>query len=135
MSIKEILKTDSSKNGPDDPPNYNMQWINLYGCNPEYSNAVAKEQNENVDQATTFKGRILVEYYTIDVKHPAMKIRDIKQDDEEYQKRLALMKMRDYFLIFEIGTAIWLPESEDYKIRISVGEESWETDTPKQGKD
>jgi len=45
------------------------------------------------------------------------------------------MKMRDYFLIFEIGTAICLPESEDYKIRISVGEESWETDTPKQGKD
>ena len=64
-----------------------------------------------------------------------MKIRDIDQDDEEYQKRLAMMKMRDYFIIFEIGTGICLPESEDYKIRIAVGEEYWETDMPKQGKD
>jgi hypothetical protein len=76
----------------------------------------------------------LVEYYTEDVKHPAMKIRDIDQN-EEYLKRLAFMKMRDYFIIFEIGTAICLPESEDYKIKIAVGEESWETDLPKQGKD
>ena len=76
----------------------------------------------------------MVEYYTEDVKHPAMKIRDIDQN-EEYLKRLAMMKMKDYFIIFEIGTAICLPESEDYKIKIAVGEESWETDLPKQGKD
>ena len=64
-----------------------------------------------------------------------MKIRDIDQKDEEYQKRLAKMVMKDYFVIFEIGTAICLPDSEDYKIRVSCGEEYWETDTPKQGKD
>ena len=135
MSIKEILKTDSSKNAPDQPPNYEMKWINLYGCNPDCTNAEAKNQNENVDEATCFKGRILVEYYTIDAKHPECKIRDIDQKDEAYQNRLAKMKMKEYFIIFEIGTAICLPETENYKIRIALGEEYWETDTPKQGKD
>ena len=26
-----------------------------------------------------------------------------------------------------------LPESEEYKVRISIGEQSWDTDKPKQG--
>jgi len=33
LSVKEILKTDSSKL-KDGSTNYVTKWVNLYGCNP-----------------------------------------------------------------------------------------------------
>jgi len=86
FSLKEILKTDSSKAGDD--INYTMKWVNLFGCNPADSGSfgarkkAADSQNENPDEATTFKGRVLVEYFSVDCKHPEMKIRDIKKDPQ-----------------------------------------------------
>lgn len=69
---------------------YTTRWVNLYGCNADYSGAEADKQNQHIDEATTFKGRVLVEYWTIDHKHPVMKIRDIKED-QEYKDRISAM--------------------------------------------
>jgi hypothetical protein len=44
-----------------------------------------------VDAATTFLGRILVEYHTIDEKHPEMKLKDINITDAGFMSRLAKM--------------------------------------------
>jgi Ca2+-dependent lipid-binding protein len=41
FSLKQIIQqTDSSNNAPGDFT-YHMQWINLFGCNPEYSGSQA----------------------------------------------------------------------------------------------
>jgi hypothetical protein len=42
FSIKEILKTDSSRNKKDEKGNvidmtYTTKWVNLYGCNKEFT--------------------------------------------------------------------------------------------------
>ena len=41
FSVKEILKTDSSRNPIDADGNpeitYTMKWVNLYGCNKEHT--------------------------------------------------------------------------------------------------
>jgi len=57
---------------------YKMQWFNLYGSNPEYEGKNASMQNEDPDAATTFKGRVLIEYSLINDEHPVMKMRDIE---------------------------------------------------------
>jgi|TARA_B110000285_G_scaffold138237_1_gene154777 hypothetical protein len=84
--------------------------------------------------ASTFKGRVLVEYMTIDEKHPIMKIRAIQEDDA-YKRRLEKMVIKKYQLQAEIGAAIALPDSKNYTVRISIGELDWDTGKPKQGKD
>lgn len=94
--MKELLKTDSSRNKKDADGNteitYVMKWVNLYGCNKEFTGgmldssdtAQCKIQNENVEEAATFMGRILIEYHVIDNKHPEMKILDIDTANLEY---------------------------------------------------
>ena len=115
FSLKEILKTDSSKCGPGDV-NYTTRWVNLFGCNPDYAGRkAAGPQNENPDEATTFKGRVLVEYWVTECKHPEMKIRDVTKDDA-YQTRLERMKEKQYHIQAEIGSGICLPASNDYQI-------------------
>lgn len=93
FSIKDILKTDSSRNKKDKDGNveltYTTKWVNLYGCNKEHTGGLLDKsdktqctiQNENVEEAATFMGRLLIEYHTIDSKHPEMKIRDIDKND------------------------------------------------------
>jgi len=91
FSIKDILKTDSSRNKKDKDGNpeitYTTKWVNLYGANKEFTGSYyfstrdssqVSLQNEEVEEATTFMGRVLIEYHTIDSKHPEMKLRDIK---------------------------------------------------------
>jgi hypothetical protein len=46
FSIKEFLKTDSSRNPKDKEGNpeitYNMRWVNLYGCNKEFTGGITQ---------------------------------------------------------------------------------------------
>ena len=94
---------DCSKNpkGPDGKPiiTPKMRWLNLYGCNVDYSGMsniaqrstkMCAEMDNDDHVASTFKGRVLVEYYTIDEKAPLMKVRDIVKTPE-YEKRMASM--------------------------------------------
>ena len=91
-------------------------------------------QNEDPDAATTFKGRVLIEYSLINDEHPVMKMRDIEQTPE-YLARLANMKQKNYFIQAEIGSAICLPDSSNYTLKIKIGELEWSTGKPIQGKD
>jgi hypothetical protein len=84
FSIKDILKSDSSRNKKDvwnaiseefEPEmTYTMRWVNLYGCNKDHTgfsnlshNTTQMEiQNDDVNEAAAYMGRILIEYSTID---------------------------------------------------------------------
>jgi len=44
------------------------------------------------------------------------------------------MKPKKYHIQAEIGSGICLPESKDYQICITVGEQEWSSGDPKQGK-
>ena len=115
-----------------------MKWVNLYGCNEDNtgmsnfskSTKEKNKQNENEESASTFKGKLLIEYYTLDEKAPLMKVKDVKKTDE-YEKRIESMRDMEFQIFAEIGSGICLPDSKDYKIKMSLGEFSWTSDAPK----
>lgn len=50
FSIKELLKTDSSRNEKDEDGNikkmtYCMKWVNLYGCNKEFTGTMNRSKD------------------------------------------------------------------------------------------
>jgi len=64
FSIKEIVKvTDRT-----------FKWLNLYGAPLGRSGNNSVKMNNNPEFASTWKGRILVQFYAEDTKHPEMKI-------------------------------------------------------------
>jgi hypothetical protein len=62
-----------------------------------------------------------------------MKIRNIKTDDPGYMQRQSVMVEKRYQIQAEIRAGVTLPESQEYTVRVSIGETFWETDKPKQG--
>jgi hypothetical protein len=72
----------------------------------------------------------LVEYWTIDHKHPVMKVRDCKED-EAYLERQNRMALKEYLIQCEIGSAICLPDTKNYSIKVTMGELFWDTGKPK----
>jgi hypothetical protein len=117
-----------------------MRWINMYGCNvaqtglwnTSRSRKEMEAQNMSEEEASTFKGRLLVEYYTVDEKAPLMQVRDFVSTPE-YEARLAGMLDQEYQIFAEVRSGICLPDSKDYTILISCGEKSWTSEGPKQG--
>ena len=81
---KEI-DADGVKEKPPDENliNHTMKWVNLFGSNVDLakSGKHSDSQNEDIEKATTFKGRVLIEYFVYDVKHPEMKVMDIPKCD------------------------------------------------------
>ena len=89
ISMKSILKCDISK-----PMGTSMKkWINLYGGPTGYSGPNFDRMNHNPKQATSWKGRIFVEYFCEDVKYPVFKIQEIK-DMSAYSTKLT--EKKDY---------------------------------------
>ena len=84
FSIKDMISTVD--NGQEGQNRFKMKWVNLFGCNAEVDEDAkwGAIQNADVHEATTFKGRVLVEYSMIDEKHPVMKIKDIDTKNKEY---------------------------------------------------
>ena len=82
--------------------------------------------NNNPEYASNWKGRLLLQYYAEDTKHPEMKIEDIsnsvKQDAAKW------VTQTEYELMVEIGTGICLPDSKKYKIRIAINDFVLQTD-------
>ena len=112
-----------------------MKWVNLFGSNVDLSKygKYAEEQNVDIEKATTFKGRVLIEYFVYDVKHPEMKVMDIPKKDPCKEREKA-MEEKEYSMLAEIGSAICLPdENKDYQIKIMLGEKHWLTGEPKEG--
>lgn len=59
---------------------------------------------------------------------------DAENKMADYKARLD--KMDDpvkYNAAFEVGAGIALPDSKDYYLKVTIGEDQWETGAPKQG--
>jgi len=44
------------------------------------------------------------------------------------------MVTKQYHIVADLGSAICLPKSENYQLKICIGELSWDSGPPKQGK-
>ena len=133
MNIKEILKHDKSR-----PSNAGSrwEWINLYGAPVGYSGSSCTKMNDNPEVASTWKGRVLVEYWVEDCKFPEFKIRNIDVKDNFDRAKFAEMtnKASEYTVAIELGSGFVLPSEQKYKLKLAIGDEEWQTGDPKTQK-
>jgi hypothetical protein len=73
IPIKEIMRYGSEEKT-------NMKWVNLYGGPNNKSGVVFEHMNANPEDASEWKGRILVAYYCHDTKIAVSKIIDIPKN-------------------------------------------------------
>lgn len=72
-----------------------IKWINLYGAPLDRMGSNVDKMNKNPEDASLWKGRILVEYFGEDVKYPVRKKRQVS-DQAIIDKVMAFMAPREY---------------------------------------
>lgn len=72
-------------------------------------------------KASTWAGRVLVEWFCMDSKYPAFKIRNIRQRAIIQRAEDYSAAKKQYLFLVEAGQGITLPGSEKYKIRFQLG--------------
>ena len=97
----------------------------MYGAHNGYSGKTVNKMNNDPNEASCWKGRILVEYFTEDCKYPAYKIRDLPQ--ESVQRMEQVLSPRQYHMYCEIGSGVALPTTEKYQIKVVLGKEEFKT--------
>lgn len=122
LSVKSILKYKREESM--------VKWINLYGAPLDYMGSNVDKMNKNPEDASLWKGRILVEYFAEDVKYPVRKKRDIL-DNAIVERVMAFMAPREYQIMLELGSGISLPGSEKYELKMCLGKREWSSKAPK----
>ena len=110
FSLKQIV----SKSGPEGI----LLWKNLYGAPMGYSGASCKQMNKEPENASAWKGRILMHLSCEDTKNPEMKVCDLDTDFKEKILAQHAYSQKEYEIIADIGQGISLPGKEKYTIRI-----------------
>jgi hypothetical protein len=70
FSIKEICSVEEPT----------FKWVNIYGAPIGRSGATCTKMNNNPELASTWRGRILIQYYAEPTKNPVMKIQPISKE-------------------------------------------------------
>ena len=81
LSIKSLLKYDTANSKPD--MRSQRKWINLYGspkAPKAFSGKNADKMNADPSAASAYLGRVLVEYFVVDSKHPILKKMSIPKE-------------------------------------------------------
>lgn len=123
FSIKEIVKEPGAK----------FKWLNLFGAPLDCSGDNTKRMNNNPELASTWKGRLLVQFYSEDTKHPEMKIQPITP--ELKQSAASWVQQNEFEIAAEIGAGICLPDSNKYRIKIVINDFTLETSKPLESKE
>ena len=79
FSLKSICKWDLA-NDKEETRSL-CKWVNLFGAPKGYSGSEVTKMNQDPSIATAYCGRILVEYFTEEIKTPMFKVRDIDPND------------------------------------------------------
>ena len=79
LSIPFMLDVEKEEDGTKTKPT--LKWINMYGARTVQggiNSDAANEMNKNPQIASSWKGRILIEYFVEDSKYPLSKVYNIK---------------------------------------------------------
>jgi hypothetical protein len=126
-----MIKYDQSN--PNVKARTQCKWINLYGAPTGRSGSNTNKMNKNPDEASNWKGRIVIEYWCVDHKYPEFKVQNIPADFDTrlYERTIAPNR---YFLIGEFGSALCLPTHEKYKLKFALADMGYESSKPKNNK-
>lgn len=126
-------------------------WKNLYGSPVDNTGEVCDVMDKNPALASMWKGQVLVHILAeMNDKPkkgvekvgqpPAIKAKDDEEDKavekpnwKEEAKKSGQFDKEDYEFMIEIGQGITMPQKDtNYKVKVSVENNSWTTDKPKE---
>ena len=98
-------------------------WANIYGAPIDASGADADKANHNPEHGTCWKGRILMQVDYWETEEPKREITTIAEPLIRQGEKIHKFK---YELLCDIIQGVMLPENEEYKIQIGIGEHVFE---------
>ena len=108
-------------------------WCSLYGSPAENTGSEADAMNENPEIASVWKGMVLMHFAAEETDKPKKGMVTMEPEIKRRAEELGYFETEAYELIFEVGQGITLPgKDSDYKVRITVQENSWSTELPKE---
>lgn len=95
IPIKDILSQERKS----DNENGIVKWINLYGGPSDYNSSnVSQFMNRNPEKGSEWKGRIMVEYYSMKTEYPKAKMINLKEDIIKEQLKTSMAE-KEYMVI------------------------------------
>ena len=85
-------------------------WKNVYGAPVDKSGTAADMMNKNPEMGSLWKGRMLMQVYTIKTEKPVYKVEQIPEEDIEISRQYRVN--RTYRFMTQINSAIALPEDD-----------------------
>jgi hypothetical protein len=128
LDIHEILKYDKNWGAKDSK----FQWISLYGAHPGYSGKNTKFMNKTPGKHSTWKGRILAEYFVRDTKYPRSGVEAIEEKYIVKARNNYIDRYYQFKLFLKFGEGICLPYKENFRVAIKIAQHQWKSKPPKQ---
>ena len=126
LSTKKLIAAGSQEGGF-------YSWCSLYGSPAENTGSEADAMNENPEIASVWKGMVLMHFAAEETDKPKKGMVTMEPEIKRRAEELGFFETEAYELIFEVGQGITLPGKDtDYKVRITVQENSWSTELPKE---
>jgi hypothetical protein len=96
--------------------------------------------NENPEFASSWNGKILMHLEAYDEKHPSRKVQELELEDKDkgiknmkmLAKELGMYDDNNFEIGIEFGQGISLPYKAAFKLRVHLGDITFETDAPAQ---
>ena len=99
-----------------------FKWYNIYGGPPNVSNEAATHMNMNEEDASHWRGRILMKIFTRDDENPVMKTNKIDTRENRALLHQTLENEDMYQVLVQVFEGINLPgKSSDYSIMVKFG--------------
>ena len=100
-----------------------FEWYNIYGAPPNFSDKVAAEHMNLIDQeASHWRGRMLMRMFRREDSNPCMKKNKIETKEMKTLVHHKLEKEEDYQIVAQVFEGVNLPrDGEDYSIIIQFG--------------
>ena len=96
-------------------------WKNVYGAPIDKSGNAAEMMNKNPEMGSLWKGRMLMQVYTVKTEKPVYKVEQIPEEDVEVSKQYRVN--RTFRFMTQINSAIALPEDDqEYEVVVRIAD-------------
>jgi len=114
FNLKDILECKHDEKGK-------YFWMNVYGSPMNQSDSAAKKHmNNHPDDASNWKGRVLLNIEVEETEKPIAKVCHI--DPDMVREAEAYMGVKNFAIIAEVGQGIVLPKkNKKYSVKLIVG--------------
>ena len=103
-------------------------WSHIYGASLSASGEQAEIANSNEELASTWNGRVLMQVEGNITEEPQWICQEI---DPLIQHQMESVGNTKYRIRCDVIQGVALPENDDYRVQLKIGEQEFTTDSPK----